>query len=268
MSQINQKLDNLVNVLNQYPELAIAVSGGVDSMLLMYVAHKFSTTQATAIHAYSPAVPSGALTLINQYAENETWSLQLIDAQELTDERYRENPVNRCYYCKSKLYQRIGEVYAKTVASGTNLDDLGDYRPGLTAAAENKIVQPYVDANLSKADIYQLAADLNLTDLKQLPAQPCLASRLETGIEVDSIKLGFIDLVEQKIKAFMQSQETVRCRLTHQGVYVELGSIPKEPMLSDMMNAVKLECDKQGYIFSGVKHYQKGSAFIHPGVKV
>ncbi len=265
MTQNNRQLAQLVSVLNQYPKLAIAVSGGVDSMLLMYVAHKYSETKATAIHAYSPAVPTGAFDLLKSYAETEAWALNLIDAEELSDERYRENPVNRCYYCKSKLYQRISEVYSGTVASGTNLDDLGDYRPGLTAAAENKIVQPYVDAGFSKQDIYQLAAELNLTELKQLPAQPCLASRVETGIEVDSAKLGFIDTVEQKIKPYMQIQDTVRCRLTHQGVYVELGCIPKEPVLSDLLNAVKTECEKQGYIFSGVKHYQKGSAFIHPG---
>ncbi|MER2493066.1 hypothetical protein [Catenovulum sediminis] len=258
---VEDKLKQLIDVLNQYPTLAVAVSGGVDSMLLMYVANSFADSDVIAAHAYSPAVPSSAFKLIQSYTLNYGWTLKLLDAQELKEERYKNNPVNRCYYCKRNLYQRIAHCFNRTIASGTNLDDLSDYRPGLQAAEEYSVVHPYVKANMTKGDIYELAAYLNLQELKCLPPQPCLASRIETGISIKQTTLKFIDLLESKLKDIMQKTDTVRCRITQQGVVVELGNMPDDTLLMQIMQYVKQECEQHNYVFSGVRPYQKGSAF-------
>ena len=135
------------------------------------------------------------------------------------DERYRANPVDRCYYCKANLYARIRGMTADPIASGTNRDDLGDYRPGLRAAAERDIVHPYVDAAITKTEVYALARRLGLDDLQRLPAQPCLASRVETGIAIAAADLAFIDAVETRLAARLGREAVVRCaRIVHDPV--------------------------------------------------
>lgn len=140
----------LISVLNGYDEIAIAVSGGVDSMVLAYMAHRFSRTKATMLHAISPAVPQAATARVKRYAENEGWRITWLDAGEFDDPNYRANPLNRCYYCKSNLYDRIRAATSEQIASGTNTDDLGDFRPGLKAASERAVIHPYVEAGLGK----------------------------------------------------------------------------------------------------------------------
>src|SRR4030095_4933063 len=126
-----------------------------------------------------------------QHAARHGWPLVLLDAGEQDDARYRANPIDRCYYCKTNLYARIAEATSDPIASGTNCDDLDDFRPGLRAATEHRVVHPYVDAGIAKAGVYALAAELGLDDLERLPAQPCLASRVETGIVISADDLAF-----------------------------------------------------------------------------
>ncbi|WP_017446601.1 hypothetical protein [Gayadomonas joobiniege] len=263
MKSANNKLNRLVEVLSSYPKLAIAVSGGIDSMLLMYITHHYSISQAEAVHAYSAAVPSSAYALLDKYTQRYQWSLTLIDAKELADPQYQKNPLNRCYYCKTNLYQRIAEQFKQPIASGTNLDDLTDFRPGLKAAKEHNVVQPYVEAGISKTDIYQMASELNLTELQDLPAQPCLASRVETGIMIEADKLTFIDQVEESARFYVGSDKVIRCRLTQAGVILQLSRLPTAEQSVPMLVKVRQLCESQGLVFLGVEPYQKGSAFIH-----
>src|SRR4051812_43284157 len=100
-------LDRLVRVLDRFDRLAIAVSGGVDSMTLAHVAATHSRTLATMYHAASPAVPTAARARVEAHAAKHGWRLVVVDANELADARYRANPVDRCYYCKTNLYERI-----------------------------------------------------------------------------------------------------------------------------------------------------------------
>jgi len=193
---IGDVLARLVATLDRHDRLAIAVSGGVDSMTLAHVAWRCSRSRATMVHATGPAVPAAARRRVEAHAASNGWPLVLLDAGEQRDERYRANPVDRCYYCKSNLYARIREATPDPIASGTNLDDLDDFRPGLRAAAERDVVHPYVEAAIDKADVYALAATLGLHDLERLPAQPCLASRVETGIAIAQEDLAFIDAVD------------------------------------------------------------------------
>ena len=251
----------LVEVLDRHTRLAIAVSGGVDSMTLAHVAHRHSRTQATMMHAAGPAVPAAARARVEDHAARHGWALRVLDAGELADARYRANPVDRCYFCKTNLYDRIREHTADTIASGTNTDDLSDFRPGLKAAAERSVVHPYVEAGLDKATVYAIAASLGLTDLERLPAQPCLASRVETGIAIDAADLAFIDAVESQLAARLPQGAVIRCRVTHAGVAIELGDAsPDSRVVAEEIGTTA--CADAGRAFAGVRGYARGAAFL------
>jgi len=257
--KMTDALARLVPVLDRFDRLAIAVSGGVDSMTLAHVAARHSRTQATMYHATSPAVPASARERVGAHAARHGWNLVVVDARELADDRYRANPVDRCYYCKTNLYDRIASVTRDTIASGTNVDDLTDFRPGLRAASEHDVVHPYVEAKIAKSDIYAIAESLELRDLERLPAQPCLSSRVETGIAIDPIDLAFIDAVETQLAQGLGREATVRCRVTHAGIVIELGDAANEAVAHEIGRAA---CLAEGRAFAGVRPYARGAAFL------
>lgn len=253
--------DRLLKVLEGYDDLAIAVSGGIDSMTLAFVAHRFSAKPVKMVHAVSPAVPAEATLRIKDYAAREGWRLSLVDAGEFSDPSYRANPVNRCYFCKSNLYDRIGGLSLGLIASGTNLDDLGDFRPGLKAAEERRVVHPFVQARISKAGIRELARWHELMDIAELPAQPCLASRVETGIRIEADDLSFIDAAERHIREHVSAIANVRCRLTRQGVVLEIGG-QDNCDLDHLAGLAGRFCKEAGRDFAGIRPYRQGSAFL------
>ncbi|WP_440877113.1 hypothetical protein [Thalassotalea sp. PLHSN55] len=257
------KTQQLVDFFDQFEQFSIAVSGGIDSMLLAYIANGYAKAQVNIVHAYSPAVPESALVRVKNYAKKYTWQLKVIDALEFQDDNYLDNPVDRCYYCKSNLYTRIAEHGVGPIFSGTNLDDLGDVRPGLTAAKEQNVLHPYVEVGMNKADIYQLAAHYGLEEIHSLPAQPCLASRVETGIKIKPVDMQFIDKVEQKVRKSLPSLKNIRCRISHQGIFIELDQLPEQALFDRLSARLSQYCAEQGRIFSGMKLYQKGSAFLN-----
>lgn len=250
----------LLDALSRHDRLAVAVSGGIDSMTLAFIAHRFMRRPVTMVHAVSPAVPVEATLRIRDYAAREGWSLSLVDAGEFEDPSYRANPVDRCYFCKSNLYDRIRGLSDGAIASGTNLDDLGDFRPGLKAAEERRVVHPFVEACIRKADIRTLARRHGLTDISELPAQPCLASRVETGIAIEAQDLKFIDKVERAVRDELSGSANIRCRLTSQGVVLEIGnSACDAERLAEVASGI---CRETGRVFAGVRPYRQGSAFI------
>ena len=251
----------LTEILAGHGPLVIAVSGGVDSMTLATVAHRAHPRTTAMVHAVSPAVPVHATRRVSAYAEREGWNLRMTDAGEFADLRYRANPVDRCYFCKTHLYDRIRALTDKVIASGTNLDDLGDFRPGLRAAAERDVVHPYVEAGIDKAAVRALARNLALHDLAELPAQPCLASRIETGIAVDADDLAFVEAVERQLSADLPPGATVRCRVTGAGIAIELGeeSRGRHAFVDELAGEL---CRAAGRSFAGVRPYRTGSAFL------
>lgn len=253
--------DRLVAILRPYDDLAIAVSGGIDSMTLAFIAHRFLDKAPLMAHAVSPAVPAEATLRVKDYAAREDWRLSLVDAGEFADPAYRANPVDRCYFCKSNLYDRMSHLSVGVIASGTNLDDLGDFRPGLKAAQERRVVHPFVEARIDKAHIRALARWHGLTDIAELPAQPCLASRVETGIRIEADDLAFIDAVERHIRAHVSGPANVRCRLTRQGVVLEIGG-HGDADLAQLAALAGPFCEQTGRTFAGVRSYRQGSAFL------
>ncbi len=254
----------LLASLARHQRLAIAVSGGVDSMALAHFAWRHLGTRVTMYHASGPAVPAAAGARVSGHAARHGWPLVLIDAGEQGDERYRANPVERCYYCKTNLYARIAAATADQLASGTNLDDLADFRPGLRAAAEHAVVHPYVEAGMDKASVYRLAASLGLDDLERLPAQPCLASRVETGIAIAPADLAFIDAVESRLTARLGAETVLRCRVTAAGVVIELAP-PHDTTAAALAGALGAElCRGEQRRFAGVRRYVRGAAFLRP----
>ena len=265
-SPAQDRLARLVAELDRHERLAIAVSGGVDSMTLAHVAQRCSRAAATMYHAVGPAVPAAARRRVEAHAAQHGWALVLLDAGEFGDDRYRANPVDRCYFCKSNLYTRIRSMTPDPIASGTNRDDLSDYRPGLRAAAESRIVHPYVDAAIAKADVYALASHLGLHDLQRLPAQPCLASRVETGIAIAAADLAFIDGVEMRLAAQLGREAVVRCRVTHAGVVIELAETPDSGAAAAAREIGATACRGEGRTFAGVRPYRRGAAFLRVAV--
>src|SRR5580704_878767 len=141
-------------------------------MTLAHLVHRHYGARSRMVHAISPAVPAESTARVRDHAVGNGWALSLVDAGEFSDPSYRANPVDRCYFCKSSLYRRIAEQCEGVIFSGTNTDDLGDYRPGLKAAAERGVRHPFVEAGIAKADIRALARTLGLGDLAELAASP------------------------------------------------------------------------------------------------
>ncbi len=202
----------------------IACSGGIDSTLLALIAHRHLPGRVTIAHAVSPAVPPEATQRVRALAGQEGWTLSIVQSGEFQDESYLSNPVNRCYFCKSNLYDSLLQIAAAhenaAVLSGANLDDLGEYRPGLDAAAQRGVRHPWIEAGFAKADIRALARALAVP-FAELPSSPCLASRLYTGTRVTAERLRAVHACETLIKQ-RTGLDVVRCRVRGETLIVEV----------------------------------------------
>lgn len=252
-------------------EVAIAVSGGVDSLTLAVFVHRIAGLRATMSHAISHAVPAEATARVRNLAAAQGWRLDLFDAGEFADPRYRANPVDRCFFCKTNLYGAIRRRSAAQILSGTNLDDLGEYRPGLEAAREHGVRHPYVEAGLDKSAVRALARRLGLGEIAELPAAPCLASRVESGIPIIPSTLGLIHATEQLIAAMIRPA-TVRCRVRATGVVIELDHDSLGRLDMDKIEVLRSSVRQlleRGGVASPISFapYRSGSAFVIPAVE-
>ena len=262
-------LERLHSILRGLDRAAVAVSGGVDSLTLARIAHDVLGANVTMYHAVSPAVPSEATERVRALAEKYSWQLQVINAGEFASEDYMRNPVNRCYFCKTSLYDAIQAIAKKTnaqILSGTNTDDLGEYRPGLEAAKQHDVRHPFVEAGISKADVRALSRQLGMGDVAELPAAPCLSSRVETGIAIDAETLKAIHATEKLIAAALQPK-TVRCRVRASGVVIELDEATLSVLDEKIREQLASQIEKvftQGNSVVSIRFeaYRTGSAFL------
>jgi len=261
-------VERLRAVFAGQPEAVVALSGGVDSLTLSAFAVQELGEKALLVHAVSPAVPAAATARVKTFAADRHATLVVMDAGEFSDEAYRANPLNRCYFCKSHLYDAIRSRFKATIFSGTNFDDLGDFRPGLLAAKERDVRHPFVEAGLTKARVRELARALGLGDLAELPSAPCLSSRVETGIRIEAGALAFIDEMEAELRKALDP-ETVRCRIRPQGVSIEVDQACLEALSTESRRiwtgriaARAAAAGLRGEV--RFERYRQGSAFLRP----
>lgn len=256
------ELIRLENILIRRGSGAVAVSGGVDSLTLAEVIN-LTFGEVQAFHAISPAVPTAATDRVRHYSKKGSWDLEVFDAGEFKDKNYLSNPYNRCYYCKSNLYQSISSRWSGRIFSGTNTDDLSDFRPGLEAATENSITHPYVEANISKAELRVISSFIGLDLIATLPASPCLSSRITTGISVELKDLYAIENIEIWLREKFEV-ENARCRRSEQGFYLELDAdIVREFSQDDKDTIIKQIISLHPEIkITHIAEYRRGSAFI------
>jgi pyridinium-3,5-biscarboxylic acid mononucleotide sulfurtransferase len=262
----------LLNALAGSPHRVIACSGGVDSLLLADYAHQQAPSDTLVVHSVTPAVPQAATDRVVAAARELGWRLELVRSAEFDDERYLSNPVNRCFYCKTNLYTEIerivthlGDVAATTVMSGANTDDLAEYRPGLEAAAHHSVEHPYVEASLAKSDIRRLA-ERRSRSWHDLPAAPCLASRLYTGTRVTAPVLHAIEQGEALIRRRTPVQ-VVRCRVRGRQVSVEVSEDDRKHidpgMLAEVKVLMRAAAPELEDVFLDDHAYAPGRAFVH-----
>ena len=263
-----EDLKRLNTVLEATSPRLVACSGGVDSMLLATLAHRQKPEETIVVHAVGPAVPAAASTRVKRWAYQEKWQLQLVNAGEFDDPEYLANPVNRCFHCKKNLYRTLREIReqldsSSVLLSGTNLDDLDEFRPGLEAAKQAGVRHPFVEASITKPQLREIAR-LSALPFADLPAAPCLASRLYTGTKVQADLLRLIDQTEEWIRE-QTSLAVVRCRIHQQEMRVEVENpsvMEKHHGLVHNLRARVLEAsDHINSVVIDPKPYQPGRAF-------
>ena len=210
---LQKKLTDLQNYLKSLGSVAIAFSSGVDSTFLLKVAHDTLGDNAIAITASSSSFPKRESDEADAFCKKEGIRHIKVISEELEIPEFRHNPKNRCYLCKKELFQKILKIAEENniaaVCEGSNMDDNGDYRPGLTAIAELGIKSPLRHCNLYKSEIRELSKELKLpTWNKQSFA--CLASRFVYGEEINEKKLAMVDKAEQLLLDIGFSQLRVR----------------------------------------------------------
>lgn len=207
--------------------LVVAYSGGVDSAYLAYAAHRALGDRMLAVTAISPSYPRSHREMAEQVAGQIGFAYRSIETRELEDPSYTANPSNRCYFCKSELFDLLEELRQRegfdAVAYGINVDDTGDHRPGHAAADEYRVRSPLLDAGLCKTDIRALSQRAGLPTA-DLPASACLASRIPYGMEVTAEKLAQIDRAEDALRALGYRQLRVR----HHGDLAKVELAPDE----------------------------------------
>lgn len=195
-----KKLLALKAYLNNLNSVAIAFSSGVDSTFLLKVAHDVLGDQIVAVTARSCSFPVRELKEAEEFCRKEGIRHIIVDSEELDIEGFRHNPRNRCYLCKHELFTKIiaiaQENHLAYVAEGSNMDDNGDYRPGLKAVAELHVVSPLRYVGLYKEEIRQLSKELGLTTWNK-QSFACLSSRFVYGEEISREKLSMVDKAEQ-----------------------------------------------------------------------
>lgn len=266
----DDRLQALHDALDDCGPVIVACSGGIDSLLLATVAHRHAPTITVVAHTVTPAVPGEGTARVMAYARRQGWRLELVRSREFDDERYLSNPTDRCYFCKTNLYAAVAELRESAIAagatiiSGANLDDLGEYRPGLRAAAEHDARHPYVEAGLAKSDIRTLARQLGLAEA-ELPASPCLASRIYTGTRVTATRLRAIEVGEAVVRA--AGPQVVRCRLRESEVRVEVPDTDRDAitteLLDDVASAMRTIEPSIDAVALDERPYRPGRAILH-----
>ncbi|MGB9745962.1 MAG: ATP-dependent sacrificial sulfur transferase LarE [Bacteroidales bacterium] len=228
-----QKYEALQHILKEMGTVAVAYSGGVDSTFLLKVAYDVLKDNAVGILAVSPSFPSREYQRAVETAGLIGARLEIIHTNEMDNPDYTSNPVNRCYFCKSELFERIAEIAASgrysNMVDGSNVDDLSDYRPGLKAVREKGVRSPLQEAGLTKSEIRELSRSLGLPTWDK-DALACLSSRFPFGEKIELWKLKMVDQAETYLSSL--GFHNIRARHTGKSVKIEVDPSEVDRLLS------------------------------------
>jgi uncharacterized protein len=252
MTSLDSLRERLLARITSLQSCAVAFSGGVDSAVAAKAAALALGERAVAVTGASASLAAGELEEARDLARLIGIRHVVVDTHELASPDYARNAPDRCYHCKTELYSqisaRLGELGVATIINGANADDLGDYRPGMTAAAEHRIHSPLAECGITKGQVRELAAAWGLP-VWDKPATPCLSSRIAYGQEVTPERLAMIDGAEQ----FLRGAGLRSCRVRfHQGdlarIEVALDALPRfvEP---DFRRELAAELRRLGFKF-------------------
>ena len=262
--ELAAKRDALLGILRTLGSAAVAFSGGIDSTVVAQAARLALGDGAVAVTADSPSVPRAEIADACRLARQIGIRHVLIPTNEFANPDYVRNDGARCYYCKSELYtqieRRMPELGVRYVCSGANLDDRGDYRPGLTAAAEHAVRHPLQEAGFTKAEVRALARHWGLPTWDK-PASPCLSSRLAPGLAVTPERTRRVEEAE----AFLRSLGLRDCRVRyHEGDLArievparEVARLASDPVRGELARRLKALGFK--YVALDLEGFRSGS---------
>lgn len=260
---LDEKFQLLKENLKKIRSAAIAYSGGVDSTFLLRAAYDVLGNDVIAVTARSSTYPEREFKEAKEYIEKLGAQHIVIISEELEIEGFAKNPVNRCYYCKTELFSKIRKIAdthgKKEILDGSNLDDTGDFRPGMKAARELKVISPLKDAGLTKNDIRELSKRLNIPTWNK-PSFACLSSRFPYGHEITVPKLSMVEKAEQLLLDMGVRQVRVR----HHGeiARVEVAAEERSKFFNEkILDKISEELKKIGfkYVTLDMNGYRTGS---------
>ena len=228
--ELQQKLDKLKAYIKELGSLAVGFSGGVDSTFLLVAAHEVLGDKTIAVTQADPSVPERELKEAADFCRERGIRQIVCHADPMKEEGYRKNSADRCYYCKKGIFTEIAKIAHENgiayTAEGSNMDDLGDYRPGLKAVEELEVKSPLREAGLGKADIRAISKAMGLPTWSK-PSYACLASRFVYGEEISNEKLEMIDKAEQFLIEHGFLEERVRMHGKLARIEVPAADIPR-----------------------------------------
>ena len=243
------KLNALEDRLRSLDKLMVAYSGGVDSAFLAAVAHRVLGDRMLAVLADSPSLARRDMEQAKAFAETQGIPLRVIQTEELANPEYQRNDANRCFHCKTELFESMKKLGAElgftNIAYGMNADDRRDYRPGQRAAEDHEVLAPLADVNLTKNEIRTLAKDAGYT-LWDRPAAPCLSSRVEYGRTVTREVLEQIERGEESLRQLGFREFRVRHHGEIARIEISRAEMPRALSL-EMMETISEEVRKAGF---------------------
>lgn len=248
-SALSEKYDKLSSNIRNLERVIVAFSGGIDSSLVAYVAANELHENALIVTSGSKSLKRSDLSLTHDLAGSWDLNHRVITTDELSNSNYRANPTNRCFYCKTSLYSALEKIAVSEnyeyVLNGTNMDDLGDHRPGLIAAKDYNVISPLVDAQFNKQDIRDLAEHLGLENA-QKPQAACLSSRFPYGSHITEKRLKQVEAAEDVLSDIGFTQFRVR---HHEEVArIELMHV-EMPLAYEHSNEIDTRIKECGYRF-------------------